>query len=159
MSVSSISSPTASQLYPAPWTVGTSSSPATLSGAPKTQPDQLHSDFASLLSAVQSGDMSSAQQALTAVQSDVSAADATYSPSSQSGSSQPPSALQSLFNAVQSGDATGAQQALTQLKSGHGHHHHHHASGGTNDQTSTSTTTDQTTPTDQTNDIAASIAE
>ena len=99
---------------------------------------QTRSDFASLLAAVQQGDMTSAQQALTAVQSDLSTAGATYSPSSQSGSGQVPTDLQTLFSAVQQGDTTSAQQALQKLQSdasqhrahgahGHGPHHHHAA--------------------------------
>jgi hypothetical protein len=81
--------------------------------------------------------MTSAQQALAAVQSDISAATAGYTPQSTSSSTQLPPDVQSLFDAVQKGDTTGAQDALTKLQSDaqqtrgpggtHGHHHHHHA--------------------------------
>ncbi len=122
-----------------------------VAGSPKA--DAFRGDFASMLSAVKSGDMTAAQSALQSLQSDLGSATATYSPSSTNGSSQNPVAddLTSLFAAVKSGDVSGAQSALEAFKSGvsakanaqvaspsggqqpvrgHGRHHHHGGGGG-----------------------------
>jgi DNA-binding FadR family transcriptional regulator len=115
----------------------TPSDPPSLGGSPRTQ---FRSDFASLLDAVKSGDMSAAQQALTGVQNDRAASNATYSAQPAQGKGLLSTDLQSLFDAVQKGDVSAAQQALTQFQTdaqqraqthgaqGHGHHHHHHQS-------------------------------
>jgi ribosomal protein S20 len=88
-----------------------------------------------LTSAVQSGDITSAQQALTQLQQDSPRlAQALQSGDSSTDSSRI-SSLKSLASAVQSGDVSGAQNALAQLQQPgagaaggvHGHHHHHHA--------------------------------
>ena len=116
--------------------------------------DAFHGDFASLLSAIQSGDMTSAKSALQTLQSDLPSTPAVYNASGTSSSSTPISSdLSSLFSAVKSGDLSAAQSALDQFKSdvaakfqqgaqqvngqdgqgGHqvrGHHHHHHHGGG-----------------------------
>lgn len=106
--------------------------------------DKFTSDFASIFAAVQSGDMSGAQQALKALQTD---ATTLYGPQSQSpaststASTGPKSPLdadvQSLFSSVQSGDATAAKAALDKLMADaaatavkHGHHHHHGGGSG-----------------------------
>lgn len=115
--------------------------------------DAFHGDFASLLSAIQSGDMTTAQSALQTLQGDLPSAPALYNASGTSSSSNPISAdLSSLFSAVKSGDLSAAQSALDQFKSDvtakfqsqpqgadqngqagkqvHGHHHHHHGGRG-----------------------------
>jgi len=130
---------------------------------------QFRSDFASLLNSVQSGDMSSAQQALSAVQGDLSSFGATYSAQSAPGTSPVSTDLQSLFDAVQKGDASAAQQALTQLQSDaqqqaqaggvrghHRHHHHHHPSSGSAESGATTSATPSVT--DPANDAATVTA-
>lgn len=128
--------------------LSTQSDPPSLRGSPKTQ---FRSDFASLLSAVKSGDMSAAQQALTAVESDRAASNATYSAQPTQGKGPLSTDLQSLFAAVQQGDTSAAQQALTQFQTdaqqqaqtrgaqGHGHHHHHHQQSSTDSPTTGAT--------------------
>lgn len=158
MSVSGIGSVSStSLLYPASATDATSpADPSDTQSLRRSQGTQFRSDFASLLSAVKSGDMSAAQQALTAVQNDRAASSTTYSSQPAQGKGQVSTDLQSLFAAVQKGDTSGAQQALTQLQTdaqqqaqtrgaqGHGHHHHHHASSSDPSTTSTSPTDDPT---------------
>ena len=79
------------------------------------KPDSFRSDFRSLLRAVKSGDMTSAQSALATIKSDVASASATYSPAS---TTAPTGAdLKALFDAVGSGDATSAQGALAKFVS------------------------------------------
>ncbi len=134
-------------------TSGSSSS----TGSSTSTGDTFRSDFASMLAAVQAGDMSTAQTALTSLQGDVQSAG--YSPSSSTSAamtaadpsaSSPQSDLDALIQAVKSGDTTSAQAALTQLQTdgqnamqqssgsssgsqatqGHRHHHHHGGGGG-----------------------------
>lgn len=116
--------------------------------------DAFHGDFASLLSAIQSGDMTSAQSALQTLQSDLPSTPALYTASGTSASqTSVGSDLSSLFSAVKSGDLSAAQSALDQFKSDvaarfqengqqtngqaaqgsqqvRGHHRHHHHGGG-----------------------------
>lgn len=101
-------------------------------GVPNFQ--QLKSDFQSLSSALQSGDMTGAQQALAALQKD--APGLFESSSNQSSPSANPieSALASVASAVQSGNLSDAQQAFATLQQSlqtgqTGHHHHHHGQG------------------------------
>ena len=142
-SIGSLASPiTSSQPTSGTVTAGTSSTQDR-----RAQRTQFRSDFASLLSAVQSGDMSAAQQSLSAVQSDMSAQSATYGQSGTAPTGQIGSDIQSLFDAVRKGDAPAAQQALSQLQSDrqqptqtnaappHGHHHHHHHHGSASNAT------------------------
>jgi hypothetical protein len=83
------------------------------------KPDSFRSDFRSLLRAVKSGDMTSAQSALATIKSDVASASATYSPASTSAPAESPvgADLKALFDAVGTGDATSAQAALSQFVS------------------------------------------
>lgn len=95
-------------------------------------------DFKALGTALQSGDLSSAQSALANFQQTVSgnASTSTTAASQPFGkNSQANSDFQTLTSALQSGDMTGAQQAFTSLqsdlKAAHkGHHHHHDQDGG-----------------------------
>ncbi|MDB4874013.1 MAG: hypothetical protein JWM41_459 [Gemmatimonadetes bacterium] len=116
-------------------------------GTTRSKRDTFRSDFASLLKAVQAGDITTAQSALATLKADVKASTAGYSPSSSASSSQPD--LDALFKAVQAGDITGAQSSLASLKSdiasaatqdaspppangqtqGAHPHHHRHAGG------------------------------
>lgn len=152
MSVSGIGSVTSSSLlYPASSADATNpSDPTDTQSLRRPQQSQFRSDFASLLAAVKSGDMSAAQQALTAVQNDRSTSSATYSSQPAQGKGPLSTDLQSLIDAVKQGDASAAQQALTQFQTdaqqkasagvgqGHGHHHHHHQQAATDPSSPTS---------------------
>jgi hypothetical protein len=95
---------------------------------------QSASDFKALAQALQSGDLSGAQQAFAALQQDSpwvsrAVAGATPSGATSDGSASP---LQALGKALQSGDIAGAQQAFAavqQARGGHHGHHHDAASG------------------------------
>jgi len=114
-------------------------------------------DFKALETAVQSGDPSSAQQALAAFQQDLQnnpnspLAKAIADPNSQIGKD-----FQALQSAVQSGDTTSAQSALAalqqDLKAAHTHHHHHHhgSDGDSNTNTQAATDSSSTTTTSPT---------
>ncbi|MGH7619182.1 MAG: hypothetical protein ACREPM_18325 [Gemmatimonadaceae bacterium] len=157
-----------SPLYPVSSSDATSpSDPTDGQSLRRPQRTQFQSDFASLLSAVKSGDMSAAQQALSAVQNDQSTSSATYSSQATQGKGPLSSDIQSLFQAVQSGNSSAAQQALTQLQTdaqqqaqtrgagGHGHHHHHHQASSTDTSSDTSTNTSSVTNPTSTNDASA----
>jgi len=114
--------------------------------------DAFRSDFGSLLSAIQSGDVTSAQSALQTLQSNLPSTAAVYTAPGTTSQNPVASDLSSLFSAVKSGDLSAAQSALDQFKADvtakfqsqaqgadqngqtsqqvHGHHHHHHHSGG-----------------------------
>lgn len=95
-------------------------------------------DFRGLSSAVQSGDMSTAQTALAAVEKDIQndpnspLAAALSDPNSQASKD-----FQALQTAVQSNDATGAQSAFAAFKQDLSsiHHHHHHRKDGSSTNT------------------------
>ena len=74
-------------------TASTTSAPDSASDSQdqkRANKSQFRGDFASLLSAVQTGDMTSAQQALTAVKNDISSMSNTYSAQSTPSSGQVP---------------------------------------------------------------------
>ena len=81
------------------------------------KPDSFRSDFRSLVRAVKSGDMTSAQSALATIKSDVASASATYTPMSTAAPADSPigADLKALFDAVGSGDAASAQSALAKF--------------------------------------------
>jgi hypothetical protein len=91
---------------------------STAAGTP--QGDSFQSDFTSLLAAVQSGDVGTAQSALSTLQNAVQGTSAGYSPNSMSSSTTnaaaPQTDLAALFQAVKTGDLTSAQTALTRLQ-------------------------------------------
>jgi hypothetical protein len=101
---------------------------------------QFQQQFTLLVKALQSGDLSGAQQAysaLTQLQGNGSAPSDPNSPFAQ--------ALSKIGQALQSGDLTGAQQALSalqqqlqQAQGTHHHHHHHHAAKSASSTTSPS---------------------
>ena len=119
--------------------------------------NQRAQDFKALQTALQSGDVTSAQQAFASVQKDMQnaaqAAGATSNPSGQP--SKIGTDFQTLQSALQSGDLSGAQSAFATLKqdmqstgAAHGaHHHHHHKSG---DATSSTPPTSSSTPSSNT---------
>ena len=98
---------------------------------------QTFSDFKAIGSALQSGDLSTAQSALAAFQQNEPAGSQSATTQPFGKNSQANTDYQTLTAALQSGDLTGAQKAFssiqTDLKSaqaahkGHGHHHHHGA--------------------------------
>jgi hypothetical protein len=99
---------------------GDASTPVASTREPKR--DTFRSDLSSLVKAVQGGDISGAQAALSALQSEVTPTSATYSPASTSPTATAPVVspaqddLQTLFTAVRGGDITGAQAALEKLQ-------------------------------------------
>lgn len=135
--------------------VGVSAATAAGTSSTLSPRDQFKSDMQSLISAVKSGDMTGAQTALKALQSDASTAQASGGAvpySAGSTSSSPTDDFQALINAVKSGDTTGAQNALAKLQDdmsavGGGHHHHHHHHGGASSATAAGATTTDTATT------------
>ncbi len=87
---------------------------------------QRQQNFSNLTSALQSGNLSAAQQAFSSL-----------SGNSSNVSSNSP--LAQLGQALQSGNLTAAQQAMQTLMSQRGGHHHHH--GGQNSQANAASTT------------------
>ncbi len=142
---------------------------------------QQRHDFQTLASAVSSGDITQAQQALSALQANAQTSQTTTASSGQTsqGSSglgvQIKTDFSTLSSAVQSGDLTGAQKALASLQQDFSsagqsgsdgsqalqvHHHHHHGGGGGTTSTAssaTSTTGDQTSSTSSTGDALALV--
>jgi outer membrane protein assembly factor BamD (BamD/ComL family) len=92
-----------------------------MSTAWQSQIGQVQSDFQALGKALQSGNLTVAQQAYATLQQDLPA-----SQSSSSATSSNP--LSAVGQALQSGNLTAAQQAFAALK-GHHHGHHHHGGG------------------------------
>lgn len=108
---------------------------------------QRRQDFKSLSDALQSGDLTGAQQAYAALQKDAparAAGQGQQGGQQQSGNgSSPQNAFASLGQALQSGDLSGAQQAFSQLQNDAqqargGHHHHHHGTGSSSSSDSNS---------------------
>lgn len=130
MTVSSVSS--ATSLYP-----------------PENQAlfQQQAQDFNTLASALQSGNLSTAQSAFTSWQQDLTSIAPPNQQSTQQSqpfgsNSQANSDFQSLSSALQSGDISSAQQAFANLKqdlqssgSVRGHHHHHRTGTQNNSNT------------------------
>src|SRR5215475_2683997 len=116
--------------------------------APVYQPPQqngMRQNFQQLSQALQSGDLSSAQQAYASLIQALPSQGANGGNGTNGQSNPFQQAIQSIGSALQSGDISGAQQALqtlqTQMKGAHhGHHHHGQGSQGIT-TTSTSTTT------------------
>jgi len=92
---------------------------------------QRKQDFQNLASALQSGNLATAQQAFAQLQKD--SLNVSQSQNGQNSGQTTP--LQALASALQSGDLTGAQQAFSQLQQNikvHHHHHHRQSSGASN---------------------------
>jgi hypothetical protein len=107
-------------------------------------------DFNTLASALQSGNLSTAQSAFTSWQQDLTSIAPPNQQSTQQSqpfgsNSQANSDFQSLSSALQSGDISSAQQAFANLKqdlqssgsSGSVHRHHHHHRTGTQNNSNT----------------------
>ena len=136
--------------------------------------DSFQNDFGSLLKAIKSGDLATAQSALASLKTDAGSS-ATYSPSSTSSTSSSSSAssgidadLKSMFDAVSNGDIGGAQSALssftTDVKAAapqggtHRAHGHHGAHGPKGPPPADADSTDDSSTTDATADTTASNA-
>ena len=99
--------------------------------------------------ALQSGNPSSAQSALSTFQQNLPINSQTSSSQPFGNNTQANSDYTSLVNNVQSGNTTAAQSDLAKLqadlKAGHGHGHHHHGGGSPPPTTSTDSTTTNST--------------
>jgi len=102
---------------------------------------QIVQDFNNIGSALQSGNVSAAQTALSAFQQDLPGNSQTASSQPFGQNSQANTDYQSLTSALQSGNLSSAQKAFANLqkdlqsaqtstKSGHRGHHHHGSGGG-----------------------------
>jgi hypothetical protein len=109
------------------------------SSAPSDFVTRIKTDLSNLTAAVQSGNMTDAQTALTAYEDDRDTQiEAAPAPSSDASSSFVKD-LTSLIQSVQSGDTSGIKtssaaltkdvQSLSQSGGAHGAHHHHHHAG------------------------------
>jgi DNA-binding FadR family transcriptional regulator len=118
---------------------------------------QLVQDFKSLGSALQSGDLSTAQSALAAVQQALQGNSQASSSQPFGKNSQANTDYQTLASALQSGDLAGAQKAFaslqTDLKAAHkGHHHHSPGTTTSSAPTSPAATTSSKVDSDGDND-------
>ncbi|HTI69365.1 MAG TPA: hypothetical protein VMF06_05340 [Candidatus Limnocylindria bacterium] len=108
---------------------GTASSASLYSADTQNTWKQRRQDFKSLESALQSGDLSSAQTAFSAVQKDIkSSPPGTKGKDPFSNNPQASRDFQALQSALQSGDLASAQKAFasfqTDVKGAHGARHH-----------------------------------
>jgi hypothetical protein len=112
-------------------------------------------DFQGLSSAIQSGDLSTAQTALAAFQKDIqNNPQGPLATALSDSNSQISKDFQALQTALQSNDVSAAQTAFAavkqDLKALH-HHHHHHKAASDGDSTSSATDTTSTASTSATN--------
>jgi len=104
-------------------------------------------DFGNLVSAIKSGNLTSAQQAFSALQTLSGSASTgagtgtTTGTTTTTGGTSNSSPLAAIGQALASGDIGAAQQALANAfnGSGGGHHHHHHGGGGASTGTAATT--------------------
>ena len=112
--------------------------------------NQTRADFQTLASALQSGDLASAQQAFAQLQKDNPRLAQALNSAPSSSDSPRIADLKSIASALQSGDITSAQQAFAKLQqdgqavAGH-HHHHHHAAPAAGTDTDNTGDTSATT--------------
>ena len=102
---------------------------------------QLVQNFNAIGSALQSGDLSTAQSALTTFQQSLQGGSQTTASQPFGKNSQANTDYQSLTSSLQSGDLAGAQKAFASLQNdlkptqsthaAHKGHHHHHGSSAT----------------------------
>ena len=123
-----------------------SASPFATSGL-QTDYKKARADFKALSSALQSNDLTGAQQDFAALQQDAPVFAQALSNAQTTSTASPVSDLKSLSSALQSNDLTGAQSALAALKqdvsttAGVGHHHRHHHYGAGNFATTPASST------------------
>jgi hypothetical protein len=121
-----------------------------LTGSAQNKFSQFQTDFQQLGSALQSGDLSTAQGAFSALQNLLTnASAATRSQQSQNGQSTLSTDLNTLGQALQSGNLSNAQAAHTKVQqdmqtvqASHrsGHHHHQHADASQDSSSASSST-------------------
>jgi hypothetical protein len=125
---------------------------------------QIVQDFNSLGSALQSGNVSAAQSALSAFQQDLQSNPQLSSSQPFGDNNQADRNYQSLVSSLQSGNLSSAQKAFASLqtdlqatqttpKKGHGGHHHH--GGGGSSASLLNSLTDDSTSNTSTNPLAA----
>jgi hypothetical protein len=122
----------------------TAISPAQSSYQPSGSQSAFGQDFSQLVSSLNSGDLSGAQQAYSAL-SQLQSSGQGPSANSNNPVSQ---ALSQIGQALQNGNLGGAQQALSSLQQSKGSHHshgHHHGGGGASASTAASTTSSTAT--------------
>jgi ribosomal protein S20 len=113
-------------------TIQSVSSAATNAADPQSIAQQRRADFQALASALQSGDVNSAQQAFAQLQKDNPRLAQALNSAPSSSDSPRLADLKSLASALQSGDVTTAQQAFAKLQADmqsaqkSGRHHRHH---------------------------------
>jgi hypothetical protein len=127
------------------------------SGANAYQPQSGQSEFwqewGNLVSALNSGSLSGAQQAYSSLNGLLSS-----SQSSSTTANNPLSqALSQIGQALQNNNLTGAQQALTSLQQSQGSQHHHHHGGGENSANSASTSGSSTATSSETIGISVNL--
>lgn len=128
---------------------GVSSTANPYSTRPQNGSSQAAQAFQAIGSALQSGNLSTAQSALATFQQDLasSSSASASSPSNQpfGSNSQANTSFQSLVSALQAGNLSGAQSAYSSVQDGlksstqsaHAHRgHHHHGSGNATDASS-----------------------
>jgi hypothetical protein len=125
-------------------------------------------DFKALQSALQSGDLTSAQQAFSSLLKDQQGSTQAATPaSSTSGQTSPlQNDFQALQSALQSGDLSGAQSAFATLKQDiqsaggahRAHHHHHHQVQGAGNAVNGANQTGSSTDTASATDTASIIS-
>jgi ribosomal protein S20 len=132
---------------------------------------QLVQSFKAVSSALQSGDLSSAQSAFSTFQQALQGNSSAASAQPFGKNSQANTDYQSLTSSLQSGNLASAQKAFTSLKndlqstsaggttqSAHkGHHHHHHAASATSSSPSATTTPATTASNNQANGSYSSV--
>ncbi len=114
---------------------------------PLNQQNGIGNDFQTLAKALNSGDLSSAQSAFSALQTDLQKIGGNQQASQSSSSSTLQNDIKTLGDALKAGDLSGAQKAFAtlqqdaqnQVQQGHHHHHHHHQVS--TDQSTIGTTT------------------
>jgi hypothetical protein len=111
----------------------------------QTMMQQRKQDFGQLASALQSGDLTGAQSAFSALQSLISqwqnsTVNSTGCSNLSASGNKIPNDFTALGQALQSGNIADAQNAFAQLQTdiqaqksdGHHHHHHHNSGAGSN---------------------------
>lgn len=112
---------------------------------------QQSQNFKALTTALQSGDLASAQSAYATLQQQIQSASQSAGGTSLFGSNSTVGKdFQAIGTALQSGDVSGAQSALSSFKQDikAAKHHHHHTSGASTNSTTNSTSSGSGTSTD-----------
>jgi len=127
--------------------------------ATQASSSNLRSDFNNLITAIQSGDLKSAQSDFSQIQSAMQSVQGTQQNGSQQ--SQFSTDLAALGSALQSGNVSGAQDALKKLgqdmqSAGKARHHHHHH-GGAAPSSTTASTNGVTAPLDSSSSTGSSV--